>query len=165
MSENNLKEIKNMEEIKKYKKYIYISKDVQIELENYCIENNITIVTRFINEYNFEKFMQTELRNLNNIDYLVIDLQAVEKLTSEDEIISKITLIRKMYNLRIIILAKGYKFGNILLGKIFNLGIYNIITATDENKYKEELEKVFSQEGMSFGNDRNVKSDLSEKNI
>lgn len=90
MSENNLKEIKNMEEIKKYKKYTYIS---------------------------------------------------------------------KMYNLRIIILAKGYKFGNILLGKIFNLGIYNIITATDENKYKEELEKVFSQEGMSFGNSIKYKID------
>ena len=139
-----------MDEIKKYKKYIYISKEIQVELENYCQENNITIVTRFINEYNFEKFMQTELRNLNSIDYLIIDLQAIEKLTQEDEIVSKITLIRKMYNLRIIILAKGYKFGNMLLGKIFNLGIYNIITATEENKYKEELEKVFSQEGMRF---------------
>lgn len=64
-----------------------------------------------------------------------------------------------MYNLRIIILAKGYKFGNMLLGKIFNLGIYNIITATEENKYKEELEKVFSQEGMSFGNSIKYKLD------
>lgn len=89
-------------------------------------------------------------RNLNSIVNLIIDLQAIEKLTQEDEIVSKITLIRKMYNLRIIILAKGYKFGNMLLGKIFNLGIYNIITATEENKYKEELEKVFSQEGMSL---------------
>ena len=71
----------------------------------------------------------------------------------------KYTYISKMYNLRIIILAKGYKFGNILLGKIFNLGIYNIITATDENKYKEELEKVFSQEGMSFGNSIKYKID------
>lgn len=51
-----------MDEIKKYKKYIYISKEIQVELENYCQENNITIVTRFINEYNFEKFMQTELQ-------------------------------------------------------------------------------------------------------
>ena len=48
-----------MDEIKKYKKYIYISKEIQVELENYCQENNITIVTRFINEYNFEKFIQS----------------------------------------------------------------------------------------------------------
>ena len=44
-----------MEEIKRYKKYIYISKKVIPELEEYCMKNNITLVTRFINEYNLEK--------------------------------------------------------------------------------------------------------------
>ncbi len=148
-----------MEEIKKYKKYIYISKKVQTEIEEYCMNNNITLVTRFINEYNLERFMQTELRNLNNIDYLIIDLNAISNLTTDDEIITKITLIRKMYNLRIIILAEGYKYGNILLGKIFNLGIYNIITAIEDIKFKEELEKVLSDEGMSFGNSIRYKID------
>lgn len=148
-----------MEEIKKYKKYIYISKKIQPEIEEYCSDNNITLVTRFINEYNLEKFMQTELRNLNSIDYLIIDLKAIENLTSDDEIISKITLIRKMYNLRIIIIAEGYKYGNILLGKIFNLGIYNIITAIEDNAFKEELKKALSIEGMSFGNSIKYKID------
>ena len=148
-----------MEEIKRYKKYIYISKIIRPELEEYCMKNNITLVTRFINEYNLEKFMQTELRNLNSIDYLIIDLQAIENLTSDDEIISKITLIRKMYNLRIIVIAQGYKHGNILLGKIFNLGIYNIVTEVDDIKFKEELEKALSIEGMSFGNSIKYKID------
>ena len=148
-----------MEEIKRYKKYIYISKKVIPELEEYCMKNNITLVTRFINEYNLEKFMQTELRNLNSIDYLIINLQAIENLTSDDEIISKITLIRKMYNLRIIVIAQGYKHGNILLGKIFNLGIYNIVTEIDDIKFKEELEKALSIEGMSFGNSIKYKID------
>ena len=76
-----------MEENKRYKKYIYISKQVQPIIEKYCIDNNITLVTRFINEYNLEKFMQTELRNLNSIDYLIIDLKSIENLTTEDEII------------------------------------------------------------------------------
>lgn len=148
-----------MEEIKKYKKYIYISKKIQPQIEEYCANNNITLVTRFINEYNLEKFMQTELRNLNSIDYLIIDLNAIENLTSDDEIISKITLIRKMYNLRIIIIAEGYKHGNILLGKIFNLGIYNIITAIQDLEFKEELEKALSDEGMSFGSSIKYKVD------
>lgn len=148
-----------MEENKRYKKYIYISKQVQPIIEKYCIDNNISLVTRFINEYNLEKFMQTELRNLNSIDYLIIDLKAIENLTTEDEIISKITLIRKMYNLRIIILAEGYKHGNILLGKIFNLGIYNIITEFEESKLNEQLEKTLSEEGMSFGNSIKYKID------
>lgn len=148
-----------MEEVKKYKKYIYISKKVQPIIEEYCNNNNITLVTRFINEYNLEKFIQTELRNLNSVDYLIIDLNAIERLTEDNEIISKITLIRRMYNLRVIILAEGYKHGNILLGKIFNLGIYNIITAIDDQKFKEDLKKVFSEEGMTFGNSIKYKVD------
>ena len=148
-----------MEETRKFKKYIYISKEVKPIIEDYCSQNNITLVTRFINEYNLEKFMQTELRNLNFVDYLIIDLRAIENLTDDDEIISKITLIRKMYKLRVIIIAEGYKHGNVLLGKIFNLGIYNIITATDDVSFKEELKKVLSDEGMSFGNSIKYKLD------
>ena len=66
-----------MEETRKFKKYIYISKEVQPVIEEYCEKNNIILVTRFINEYNFEKFTQTELRNLNSLDYLIIDLKAI----------------------------------------------------------------------------------------
>lgn len=148
-----------MEKIKKYKKYIYISKKIQPIIEEYCSNNSITLVARFINEYNLEKFMQTELRNLNDVEHLIIDLKAIESLTTDDEIVSKITLIRKMYNIRIIILAEGYRYGNLLLGKIFNLGIYNIITATDDIKFKEELKKTLSEEGMTFGNSIKYKVD------
>ena len=148
-----------MDEPRKFKKYIYISKEVKPAIEDYCTKNNITLVTRFINEYNLGKFMQTELRNLNSVDYLILDLSAFTQLTDDDEIISKIALIRRLYKLRIIIIAEGYKHGNMLLGKIFNLGIYNIITATDDVKFKEELEKVLSDEGMSFGNSIKYKLD------
>ncbi len=148
-----------MDEPRIFKKYIYISKEVKPTIEDYCTKNNITLVTRFINEYNLGKFMQTELRNLNSVDYLILDLSAFTQLTDDDEIISKIVLIRRLYKLRIIIIAEGYKHGNMLLGKIFNLGIYNIITATDDIKFKEELEKVLSDEGMSFGNSIKYKLD------
>lgn len=141
-----------MENDRLYKKYIYISKEPRAIIEDYCKENRINLVMRFINEYNLKKFLETELRNLNGIDYLIIDLQAIINSTPENEIASSIELIRRMYNVRIIILAEGYKEGNVLLGRIFNLGIYNIITAKNDVMFKEEIEKVFSEEGMTFGN-------------
>lgn len=98
-----------MEEPRKFKKYIYISKEIKPTIEEYCTKKNITLVTRFINEYNLSKFMQTELRNLNSVDYLILDLSAFVHLTDDDEIISKIVLIRKLYKLRVIIIAEGYK--------------------------------------------------------
>ncbi|MBE5820131.1 MAG: hypothetical protein E7310_04905 [Clostridiales bacterium] len=141
-----------MENDRLYKKYIYISKEPRAIIEEYCKEHRINLVMRFINEYNLKKFLETELRNLNGVDYLIIDLQAIINTTPENEIASSIELIRRMYNVRIIILAEGYKEGNVLLGRIFNLGIYNIVTARNDVMFAEEIERVFSEEGMTFGN-------------
>ena len=141
-----------MEMDRLYKKYIYISKEPRAIIEDYCKEHRINLVMRFINEYNLKKFLETELRNLNGIDYLIIDLQAITNITSEEEITSSIELIRRMYNVRIIILAEGYKEGNVLLGRLFNLGIYNIVTAENDVMFADEIEKAFSVEGMTFGN-------------
>ena len=141
-----------MENDRLYKKYIYISKEPRAIIEEYCKEHRINLVMRFINEYNLKKFLETELRNLNGVDYLIIDLQAITTSTSEDEITSSIELIRRMYNVRIIILAEGYKEGNFLLGRLFILGIYNIITAKNDVIFADEIEKAFSIEGMTFGN-------------
>lgn len=141
-----------MENDRLYRKYIYISKEPRAIIEEYCKEHRINLVMRFINEYNLKRFLETELRNLNGVDYLIIDLQAIINSTPEDEITSSIELIRRMYNVRIIILAEGYKEGNVLLGRIFNLGIYNIVTARNDVMFADEIERVFSQEGMTFGN-------------
>lgn len=141
-----------MESDRLYKKYIYISKEPRAIIEEYCKEHSINLVMRFINEYNLKKFLETELRNLNGVDYLIIDLQAIINSTSENEIVTSIELIRRMYNVRIIIIAEGYKEGNVLLGRIFNLGIYNIVTARNDVMFADEIEKVFSAEGMTFGN-------------
>ena len=141
-----------MEENRLYKKYIYISKEPRVIIEDYCKEHRINLVMRFINEYNLKKFLETELRNLNGVDYLILDLQAITNTTSEEEITSSIELIRRMYNVRIIILAEGYKEGNVLLGRLFNLGIYNIVTAKNDVIFADEIERAFSVEGMTFGN-------------
>lgn len=134
-----------------YKKYVYISDKIQAEIEEIAKENRITLTNRFINQYNFEKMLQTELRNINGINYLLIDLKSIVDVTSDEQIISCLKLIRKMYDVRIIIIAEGYKQGNVLLGKIFNLGIYNIVTANNNVLFKEEISLCFSEVGMTFG--------------
>ena len=153
-----------MEENRLYKKYIYISKEPRVIIEDYCKEHRINLVMRFINEYNLKKFLETELRNLNGVDYLILDLQAITNTTSEEEITSSIELIRRMYNVRIIILAEGYKEGNVLLGRLFNLGIYNIVTAKNDVIFADEIERAFSVEGMTFGNAMKYKINYSKVN-
>lgn len=140
------------EEIKTYKKYIYISNKINPFIEDVCKEQNISLLTRFINEYNLENFLQSELKNLNNIEYLIIDYNSIKNNTKENDIVTALSRIRRMYDIRIIFILEGAMKGNILLGRLFNLGIYNIITATNDILFKEELQKTLTDKGMTFAN-------------
>lgn len=141
-----------MEEIKKYQKYIYISNEINPFIEEVCRENEISLLTRYINEYNLENFLQSELKNLNNIEYLIIDYNAIKNNTKENDIVTALSRIRRMYEIRIIFIMEGAIKGNILLGRLFNLGIYNIVSATNDILFKEELRKTLTEKGMSFAN-------------
>lgn len=46
-------------------------------------------------------------------------------------------------------------------GKIFNLGIYNIVTAENDIEFKEQLKKTLSKEGMTFGNSMQYRVDFN----
>lgn len=140
------------EEIKTYKKYIYISNKINPFIEDVCKEQNISLLTRFINEYNLENFLQSELKNLNNIEYLIIDYNSIKNNTKENDIVTSLSRIRRMYDIRIIFILEGAMKGNILLGRLFNLGIYNIITASNDILFKEELQKTLTEKGMTFAN-------------
>lgn len=140
------------EEVKKYKKYIYISNKVNPFIEDICREMQINLLTKYINEYNLEHFLQSELKNLNNIDFLIIDYNSIKRDTKENDIVTALSRIRRMYDVRIIFILEGATKGNILLGRLFNLGIYNIISATNDILFKEELQKTLTEKGMSFAN-------------
>ena len=152
-----------MENIKKFKKYIYVSSKKQVELEEMCKQKSIYLQIAFINTYNFGTLFQDGLKNLNGVDYLFLDVNAiVDSIKNSQDIIYGLTLMRKMYpELRIIIIAEGYKTGDTLLGKIFNLGIYNIVTAENNLQFVAELEKTISEEGMTFGNSMKYKVDFN----
>lgn len=137
---------------KTYQKYIYISNKINPIIEEVCKENKIHLVNRYINDYSLDSFLQTELPILNNIDYLIIDYSAINKMTKENDIVTTIEKIRRFCELRIIFILQGATKGNTLLGRMFYLGIYNFITATNDILFREELIKTLSPKGMNFAN-------------
>lgn len=140
------------EDEKTYQKYIYISNKVNPIIEDVCKDQKIHLVNRYINDYSLDSFLQTELPILNNIDYLIIDYTAINKMTKENDIVTTIEKIRRFCELRIIFILEGATKGNTLLGRLFYLGIYNFITATNDVLFKEELMKTLSPKGMNFAN-------------
>lgn len=86
---------------------------------------------------NLKKFAIQDARNLNSYSHIVIDLIGIND--TEDDIVDAIVALRSMYNIKIIIIATGYEYGNTLLSKLFNEGIYNFITTTDSKQQEKEL--------------------------
>ncbi|MBQ6629185.1 MAG: hypothetical protein IJH65_10275, partial [Methanobrevibacter sp.] len=145
-------------EIQRRKQIIYIGNEINDVLENIINESNdLRITSRYINEYNLNTIITDQIHSFNGINILIIDNKSVTKSTSESEIIKALTKIRDLYDLRIIYIAEGYKRGSQLLSNIFDLGIYNIITAENSKILEEELRKALSEEGMSFRNSKKFK--------
>lgn len=91
-----------------------------------------------MSEVYINKYIKEQINNLSGVDIMIIDLSCVIDL--DTEIISSIETLKIMYGqLRIILLATQIQPGNELLVKCVQMGIYDIITATDFVEIKEEL--------------------------
>jgi hypothetical protein len=56
------------------------------------------------------------MKNINNFEIIIIDLTGFKD--SEKDILDSIVDIKSMYNIRIVIVAIGYSYGNYLCGAI-----------------------------------------------
>lgn len=127
-----------------------------------CGEEQIQIFTGI---KNLNRFAVQELRNLNNFKYAIIDITTTKE--NEEDIVKTIVTIKSMYNIKIIILALGYKQGNTLLAKLFNEGIYNFVIGKDYGTQKDELKDSLTGDGKQYKDAirfRNQVLDTDKKN-
>ena len=134
------------------KKAIYVSLKEDSIVEKIARENNIIFILRLTNSFNITSLVKENLRSLNDTQILVLDLQSVLNSSENKEIIDNLIKLRELSELeRIVIIARGFRKGNVLLAKCVDLGIYNIVTADNDNEYIDQLNIVFSDKGMTFG--------------
>lgn len=116
-------------------------------IKDVCKLQNIMILTKELEKIDFLKYIKETKDNYNLIKYLVIDLSQLEG--TEDEVVKSIEYFKDIYcNTRIIIIARGYDAQNIILTKLYDNCIYNIINNKNEEEIKKELIKCLSQEGL-----------------
>lgn len=56
---------------------------------------------------NLQEFAIRELQNLSNFKYLILDISDIKE--KQESIIKSVVAIKSMHNIRIIIMATGYK--------------------------------------------------------
>lgn len=97
---------------------------------------------------NLQEFAIRELQNLSNFKYLILDISDIKE--KQESIIKSVVAIKSMHNIRIIIMATGYKEGDDILAKLFKEGIYNFVIGDSYQKQEEEFRKCLSKEGNEY---------------
>ena len=84
--------------------------------------------------------------------FAVQDLKSLSNSTKEkeDEIVKAVVAIKSMYNVRVIVLALGYKEGNSLLARLFNEGIYNFVNGKDYETQIQQVKQCLLDEGNFY---------------
>ena len=114
-----------------------------ITKENENLVNEVCNEVRFESLYilnnidSLKKFVIQKARNLNYFNQIIIDITSTPE--TEDEIVQSIVAIKKMYHIRIIILALNFNKDKFLIQKLYNEGIYNIVDSNNTFKQKEQL--------------------------
>lgn len=159
-----MNEIEKNDDISRYsskvKKLIYVGTCLNNELESIISEERIVVVQRLQNEYNMTSLFKEDLRAINQIDYLVLDLTAFTSSTNSDEILRNLDRLRGNYEFRIILIAPGYRKGNELLASCFNMGIYNLVTAQNDTQMYDQLKICLSDKGMTYAQASQYRIDI-----
>lgn len=165
-NEVNLEKNTNQNVIrKKIEKLIYVGKSRNNVLESIVEEHKIVIITRLLNEYNITDLFREDLKAINNIDYLVLDLSAFVNSSTNEEILRNLDKLRGNFDFRIIVIASGFKRGNEVLAQCFYMGIYNLVTAPNDTQMYDQLKICLSERGMTYAQASQYRIDmLSQKN-
>ena len=125
-----------------------ITRDNEKLIYEVCKENGFESPQVLTGVESLKRFAVQELRNLNNYNQIIIDIASTKE--TEDEIVQSVVAIKSMYNIKIIVVALGFKEGNNLLAKLFNEGIYNFVNADNYYEQKEQFKNCLSDEGCQY---------------
>ena len=102
-----------------------ITKNNEKLIYDVCKKNNLGLPQIITGIESLYRFAVQDLKSLSNYKAIIIDINSTKE--KEDDIVRAVVAIKSMYNVRVIVLALGYKEGNSLLARLFNEGIYNFV--------------------------------------
>jgi len=136
-----------------------ITKNNEKLIYDVCKKNNLGLPQIITGIESLYRFAVQDLKSLSNYNAIIIDINSTKE--KEDDIVRAVVAIKSMYNVRVIVLALGYKEGNSLLARLFNEGIYNFVNGKDYETQVQQFKQCLLDDGNFYKDAIRFRGELS----
>ncbi|MBA9088455.1 hypothetical protein FHR92_004954 [Fontibacillus solani] len=125
---------------------LYLTRKDRVNLLDFLEMEQELPVKKLIGNFSLLSFVIKDMRHFAHIRYVVLDREAITE--SDEELIQTLQSYKTIYDIRVVIIAEGLPAGSSLLLKLIQIGVVNVVTATEIGEIRNELRECFSEEGM-----------------
>jgi hypothetical protein len=126
---------------------LYLSSNENLGIFDFLSEEQGMIIKKLSGSFQLKQFVIHDMRSLNHYGFLAIDISCLRDNT--EEIIEAIIAFQSMYTSRIIIYLQEEMDQEVLIQRLIEVGIYNIVFADSVDRLKELIKKATGSLGLN----------------
>lgn len=123
---------------------LYLTSEARVNLLDF-LEQEFPI-KKLTGSFSLLSFVVKDMRNFAHASFVVLDRMAISE--SDEDLIQALLSYQTIYGMRVVIIAEGLPIGSPLVQKLIQIGIFEIVTASEIGQIQDELNECFSDDGM-----------------
>jgi hypothetical protein len=128
---------------------LYLARNESVNLLDKAASDNSLHIRKLSGNFNLTEFVAKDMRRYAGSKFFCVDRLAITE--KDNEFLGALESLQMMYSMRIIVIyetAQHMEHLNSLTRGLVNIGVYDIVTATDTDEKQEQIYECFSETGM-----------------
>ena len=125
---------------------LYLSRNESASLLDTAARENGLHIRKVTGNFNLAEFIVKEMRKYASSQYFCVERSAV--IEKDDKFLEALNSFQMMYSARIIVIHENLGETDSLMRGLVQIGVTDIVTATDTDEITEQIAECLSDEGM-----------------
>ena len=139
---------------------LYLTSNDNVNVFDFLESEHGIIIKKLSGHFSLKQFVMHDMRSLEHYQYVAVDVKALKDV--DEEIMDAVNAFKKLHSSRLIFYIEDNENHAELIQELIQIGIYNIVTASDVTMLKEEILKATSDMGFSL---REIQSKFSKEEV
>lgn len=125
---------------------LFLTTNQKTNLLDFYYESNPMPSKKMVGSFNLRNFMVSDMRNFSCLTQVVLKRTVFDDIDSE--FVSAIEEFMTMYSAKVIVIYEGIGTDSDTFKNLLNIGVGNIVLATDIFHIQAEITECLSEDGM-----------------